>query len=302
MTYRYALLDPRPGADNEPVFASGPLLGIEVTVPALAARCELGNIDPQHSGGDPTRAAIQEALEVELPPPGAVLATVRPDPDALGAMAVLEIRARGGGVSDEVRERVLEIARVDAWRRGPWPGPRELPRPEDPVELEPLTGIGAVVADPGLPLEERVVRMGTWLETGTCPGLAEAEEAVAWEMREALEATSIELAPSGMVAVVRSTHRTGVSLGYRLAPVVVAENPSFVFQGGEPHRKLTIAQYEPGWVDLQEVVAELSAREPGWGGSPTICGSPQGTGCEIPLGDVVEAVEAHLLRRSPGTG
>ncbi len=75
-------------------------LGIEVTRDAFAKRCGLGNIDPQHSDGptDYSRqdsSAIEAALTWELPPDGAKLVTLRYDKDAIGAMAVLMLRADG---------------------------------------------------------------------------------------------------------------------------------------------------------------------------------------------------------------
>ena len=47
--YTYGLLDPRAGVagENLPLLGAA-TLGIEVTVPELARRCGLGNIDPQH--------------------------------------------------------------------------------------------------------------------------------------------------------------------------------------------------------------------------------------------------------------
>lgn len=50
----FALLDPRPipaaAEANDRVFNAGPVLGIEVTVPALAARC-IGNIETPSTRG-----------------------------------------------------------------------------------------------------------------------------------------------------------------------------------------------------------------------------------------------------------
>jgi len=65
MAYKFAILDPRPIPAaieaNDKVFASGPVYGVEVTVPALAKRCTF-NLDPQHTGGDASRAAIEYAV------------------------------------------------------------------------------------------------------------------------------------------------------------------------------------------------------------------------------------------------
>ena len=94
--YGYELLDPRPipaaATANDRVFGFGvPVYGIEVTVPALAARC-VYNLDPQHTGGDANLAAIEAALTEELPPMGTILATIRADLDAVGAMAIIVLR------------------------------------------------------------------------------------------------------------------------------------------------------------------------------------------------------------------
>ncbi|MDD3911597.1 MAG: hypothetical protein PHZ22_05390, partial [Bacteroidales bacterium] len=87
MAYRFELFDPRnvPAAieANDKVFSLGSVYGIEVTVPALAARCA-ANIDPQHVGENVSTAAIEEAVFAELPSEGAVIATVRPDLDSVG--------------------------------------------------------------------------------------------------------------------------------------------------------------------------------------------------------------------------
>src|SRR3990167_785149 len=95
--YQFATIDPRniPAAAeaNDKVFAN-PVYGIEVTVPALAKRCTF-NLDPQHSGGDANRAAIEDALTAELPSEGSTLATVRAGLDAAGSLAIFHLRAKG---------------------------------------------------------------------------------------------------------------------------------------------------------------------------------------------------------------
>ncbi len=143
--YNFKLFDPRPVpaaiATNDQIFAQGPVLGIEVTVPVLAQRCELGNIDPQHTGGDTSTAAIEVALEWPLPPEGAMLATVRADLDSVGAMAVLAMRAEGQITmfledeilgDEELSLRIAAVAAADKSKTEEWQGPRPLPTPEDP--------------------------------------------------------------------------------------------------------------------------------------------------------------------------
>ena len=102
--YQYGLIDPRPIPDaktaNDKLFENPHgVLGIEVTIPAYALRCTLGNIDPQHTDGNKDLAAIELAQTCEIPPSEATMVTVRADLDALGSMALLEYRANGGEIT-----------------------------------------------------------------------------------------------------------------------------------------------------------------------------------------------------------
>lgn len=341
--YIFALLDPRPTAEaaaaNEKVFENPVgVLGIEVTVLALAARCNLGNIDPQHSGMGHC-AAIELVLDHPKPSRGATLVTIRPDLDSIGSMALFSLLGKGviqygslpgsgdeeshtaiysvEGVGDgdvgeivvlpEVMERLDRIAWADRSARGVWQ-PASLPTRENPWprrhDADPqgdpsILGLAAAVSDYKVALADRVALMERWLLAGDEPaGYRERIEAERMELIDALESGDIKLhevkIPAFGIAVVESTHRAAMGLGYCLAPVVVALNPSFRFQGGESHRKFTVAQYEPHYVDLKAAVAELAALEPGWGGSPTIVGSPQGVGSTLTTDRVVEVVSRHF--------
>ncbi len=155
--------------------------------------------------------------------------------------------------------------------------------------------------------------MERWLLTGQEPaGYRQKVEAERLDMISALEKGEIkyqmigrtsvtgdqdeqyffDIAPS--VTVVESTHRAATMIGYALAPVVVALNPAFRIQGGEPHQKFTVCQYKTGYVDLKGALAELQAMEPGWGGSPTIIGSPQGASSALTTDQVVGVVKKHF--------
>lgn len=338
--YNFSILDPRniPAAQaaNDLVFQNPVgVLGIEVTVPALAERCTLGNLDPQHSGGSAEQAAIEaawEILELSLPLEGATMATVRVDVDSVGAMAALEIKAEerqniqstieAGYFEEEARwsshfqyesdkvafwERLKLVAESDRFAKGGWPGQKALPTRENPWPegQTPLAAIGAAVADFKLPLEERVALMRAWLLTGEEPAKYRASyEAERADMIRALEEGRItaRTAADGRVAIVESAHRAATNVGYSLAPIVVALNPEFRFQGGEPHRKFTVAQFEAGYLDLRAAFAGLNeldgaaTPENRWGGTPTVGGSPQGVSSILTADQVVEVVSRHLLR------
>jgi hypothetical protein len=281
-------------------------MGIEVTVPALAKRCNLGNIDPQHSGGDANRAAIEDALTTELPAEGSTLATVRADPDAVGAMAIFNLRTKGESL-ESAMERISIVATSDKFARGGYSGPKPLPTRDNPWIEETATAessrelaaIAAAVMDFKVPLTDRVALMEKWLLTGAEPeSYRVSVEKERSDMINALETGQIkhETRSGGKIAVVESTHRAATSVGYSLAPVVVALNPSFRFQGGDPHRKFTICQFAGGFADLKAATTELAALEQGWGGSPTIAGSPQGVNSELTIEQVIEVVAKHLLK------
>lgn len=211
--YKFAILDPRniPAATaaNDAIFASGSVYGIEVTVPALERRCTF-NLDPQHKDGDVSRAAIEVALTWPLPPEGSTLATVRPDLDAIGSMAIFNLRSNGKlvevyGEADwqyELESRVNIVATADKFARGSWPGRKALPTRENPWDEEtasaessrPLAAIAAAVADFKVPLADRVVAMERWLLTGEEPQQYRAKvEVERRDMITALEGGQVKI-------------------------------------------------------------------------------------------------------------
>lgn len=313
MIYNFATLDPRPGADNSAVLGAD-TLGIEVTIPALAAQCGLGNIDPQHSGTSEHSAAILAALDVPPPPAGATLVTVRPDLDSVGAMAVLELRAGGWSRRDDRMYPAIEaIAKADAFAHGPWPGPRAIPRTMREWSAGAVTttshpylaAAAALVSDRGMPLADRVDAMMHAIRGQIDPRFSP----YAARVREAMDAllasvedgaTIVMQVPGSRICRVISTHFGALDIGYHLAPVVVATNPEMRGPGG-PYRKHTVCQWQTGYADLRAATAALNAAEvesggtPGWGGSATIIGSPQGVDSKLWTDDVADIIKGHLL-------
>jgi hypothetical protein len=304
--YQFATIDPRniPAATeaNDKLFAN-PVYGIEVTVPALAKRC-IGNLDPQHSGGDANRAAIEDALTAELPAEGTTLATVRADLDAVGSMAIFNLRAKGVSL-ESAMERIGKVATSDKFARGGYTGPKPLPTRDNPWNEETATvessrelaAIAAAVMDFKVPLADRVATMEKWLLTGEEPKqYRDSVEKERLDMITALESGTIkhETCSDGRIAVVESTHRAATSVGYSLAPVVIALNPSFKQGPGDPYKKFTICAFEAKFADIKSALTELATLEAGWGGSPTIGGSPQGVSSQLTTEQVVAVVEKHL--------
>jgi len=311
--YSFEILDPRINHPNEQIkeqahlanqtiFEKGNVMGIEVTVPALAEKCDLGNIDPQHSEGNENMAAIEVAETMELPEGEVTFATVRADLDSVGSMALIALRQEGTEITDEIKERVTKIADTDKFNNGPWPGKQELPSKENPWgdDNKELGAIAASTADFKFSMQDRVNTMKQWIQTGEEPeGHRIQVEEERKEMVNALESGEIqvETVTDGGIALVESKHRAGMQIGYSQAPVVVALNPEFGFGDSPKVKKYTIAQFENGFVDLNKVKEDLNEQEPGWGGSPTIIGSPQGESSKLSKEDVAEIVEKYLKEK-----
>ena len=176
--YQYGLIDlrliPEAKSANEKLFANPKgVLGIEVTIPAYAERCTLGNIDPQHTDGNKDLAAIEVAQACDIPPNEASLVSVRADLDALGSMALLKYRASGGEITPEMLVRIEAIAKKDKFARGGWSGKSELPSKENPYpksggesEDRTLSPINARTMDFKVPVGDRVKSMEEYLVQG----------------------------------------------------------------------------------------------------------------------------------------
>lgn len=305
MIYRFAALDPRPSghAANERVLAQR-VLGIEVTIPAWARRCALGNIDPQHLGGDAGTAAIEAALTWPLPDAHTTLATVRADADSIGAMAVLTLRKSGQPIGAQQRARVQVIADADKEASGPWPGARSATTEADLVRE--ATPVMHLAADHTRRLEDRVGMVAEWILDGDDSPAGLVLDGLRYQAYQEAEAAlaSLDVMVWGSVAVVTGTHRLAMTIGYQHAPVVLAANPAFRLAGGEPHLKYTIARWNtqtlPG-MDWAGLVAALNKEDPSvadgsaWGGSTSIIGSPQGVSSGLSRADVTALVQTAVM-------
>lgn len=220
--YQFAIINPR-----NPVVPAN-TLGIEVTIPEVAALCDLGNIDPQHGcsttrvrihdpatgedkgyrldpvvwaghgaidcGGGPRNCLPLAAIDAVIawPPPAApadpgkcvTLATIRPDLDAFGAMAVLALRAAGVDLTADALARVTDVAATDGNTRTTWE-PRPLPTAENPWPaspgsidgIRPLAAIASVCNDRRLSVATRVAIVAAWILGGEDPSAEVVETA-----------------------------------------------------------------------------------------------------------------------------
>ncbi len=308
--FEYITFDPRPAAlAAQTEAAKGKkILGLEVTVPALAQLCVV-NYDPQHTRGVDMSCAMYVAQAMTNGTWDAcrwqfdVLATVRADLDSVAAMAIVTLHSAMELFRID-RSRLILIDTADRFACGRWPGKKPLPSTKDgwgeqagDASTHPeLAAIAAAVSDFKVPLHKRVEWMIDWLETGAEPaGYRERVEAERAATIKALEDGDIKIVDYRQVCYVLSSHRGATMLGYRLAPVVLAEDPRFVFAGGPPHRKYTICAYQAQWCDMKAVLAELAELEAGWGGSATIIGSPQGAHSKLEPKQILKILLRHVL-------
>lgn len=296
--FHYELLDPKLIPEPDPL-----RLGVEVTVPEIAATCGLGNIDPQHGHRASAAAvsAIIASLDWQLPPRGATMVTIRPDADAFGAMAVLTMRSAGVDPDKAMRARIARIDVADRFDHGPWPGVRSLPRTiEEILASVPdpdIAALSALSTDRKLSPSDRVAAIRRWLSEGLVPpahaqAVRQNAEVILRSLR--FGATRIGLCAGEKTARVVSLEWNALKLGYRLAPIVISLNPGHRFCDGTRGRKYTIAQYQAGHLDLHAVAVKLLRHEAGWGGSATIKGSPQDRPSGLSLDHVEKVVSSEL--------
>lgn len=287
--YHFAVLDPRniPAAQqaNQEIInaADGGVYGVEVTVPEIAARCDLGNLDPQHTQGLNIATCVA-ALTCQLPPNGATLVTVRPDADSVLAMAILTMRLLCQG--DDIRtDRVQLIGSADSAPSGPWV--RDYSPPAE------FAQVNAVAMDHRTPIALRVSQLCDWLDG--FDGLPIVTDSADHS------AIDVQLSACGRYAIARAdgpARRGACGAGYRNAPIVIAVNEAFKMRDEAPHRKYTIARWNATHVpmDWDGLLADLNSMEPGWvGAGRSICGSPQGIGSTLTLKQVIAVVERHLV-------
>jgi hypothetical protein len=281
------------------------VLGIEVTDTALADACQLGNIDPQHGfmrrapANLKARSAIEAAIYWPLPPIGATLMTVLPDLDSVGAMAILELRAQGYSVTDEIRSRIDVVTRGDCFDFGSW---EDWVKYHPPIESRAIAFLHSDLYDTEyLALASAVRELGSkrlsaavnlligWLLTGFVP----TEVNAAYLKTQSVIATAwnngaihIKCALSDKLCIIQSELPNALNIGYRYAPVVLAEG---IVSG---RRKLTIAQFSDGYLDFTKLLDLLNRDEPGWGGGKNIIGSPQGKPCQTELDGLIKKISA----------
>jgi hypothetical protein len=324
------ILDPRPTEQDDQIQkiiqakAEGKItIGLEVTIAAFAQHLDY-NIDPQHTDDQQDYSCILACAEGALSKPFSegdrfAFFTVRPDLDSIGAYVVANWLLQCGEselehcISPQAYDRIQSVHRVDCFlNSGKWSACELF---SEGYERPELAAIARCVSDFKATVEYRVAAMEAWLQYGIEPeGYREAYERDRYQVADAIatgatkaqayacdfqsgtdwrpvESVNLGGHDRAGYAYVESELRAATSIGYSKAPVVVAYNPEFPDRNLGKVKKFTICQYALGYCDLKEVFARLNEMEAGWGGSPTIGGSPQGVSSALSPEVVCQVVQ-----------
>lgn len=281
-------------------------LGIEITRADLAARCGLGNIDPQHGlNPHPDSSAIRSSLTYPLPPKGATLVTIRPDADALGAMAVLTARF-------EVKQDLLLHELIEAVHLvdcvGAATALAKNPRITE-YKLE-RDAVQQLVRINSSSVEERVLAVMQIL-TGVMPRHQIEEIASLRPKDDYREFKQTIIVPDKvMLITTRGQYGAARSYGTKRFPVTIICDLEYVMPGADdytPHKRWCIARQEGADViDMKRLKLEINKAEAHvrgldipnleehgltWGGPRNLASSPQGKVSELSDDRIINIVK-----------
>jgi hypothetical protein len=275
---------------NPSEFDGKNVLGIEVTVPEFADKCNLGNLD--HHGencDDNTPSACEQALNIPICkiPMGSTLFTIKPDLDSVTAMAVIISRVSGRPVDTDLVIKAGELDRLGSRFKN---------------KDYRLIAMAKKASDNSINLEDRVRWIQHLFENKIPKNeIKKVIEARMAEYDEAMNEGSDNIKLFGRnneIALVISTRRWAMGRGYEKAPVVVAYNPEYVL----PDNSGTIERYSVGQrygyskLNMKSFISEISQYEEGWNGRTNIVGSPQYKSSKLSPMEVVEIVNRNIIR------
>ena len=293
MNYTFGLLSAdntvHSAANNAQLLGAN-TLGIEVTQTLLARRCGLGNIDPQHGAQtNAASSAIEECLTCALPPKGSVIVTLRPDKDAFGAIAVLELRCAG---KDKKIDQWL-VRWIGALDRMPYRDARvQYPALDEACQQFLIDAMNYIVHSREYELSQKISLLGQILTRE----LSDTELQRLANRREQLEQETFRVDMFGRVAFINAPgrYRSAREYGNRNFPVVVIFDPEHHPDGSESHQRwCVVRQSRPLVFDRKGFLEEINLWEAktrgislevlhdqsyAWGGPNNMVVSAQGVG------------------------
>lgn len=272
------------------------VIGLEITVPELAAACT-ANIDPQHSEGKTAvscaKEIAQNASELlnKYKNSDVVFITNRFDLDSVASYILADRYLSGKPVS--YTPNIAAVNAHDTFQQAAWNGSKPI---EKAFDAQNKTAALASSIKVFALTPDNLKNVADYLDTGNVPeNIMETYRKTQQNIIDKVNNGEIEVSVAGGIAHVKTTLPCATNVGYAYAPVVIAENPAMKLgAAGTPFRKVSICQHEEGYVDMNKLKETLSTKEEGWGGSPTFIGSKQGENCTINFSDIQKAVYANL--------
>lgn len=271
------------------------IVGLEMTVPALAELCDK-NIDPQHTDGNSAQSCVKEVTEnaekylKEYKDKDVVFVTNRVDADSVAAYVSADRYLQGE--PQDYNENVAAINKHDTFSAGKWQGPKPIEKAFDPENK-----IGALASSIKVfsVTQDNIKAVADFIDTGKVDETTMANyQKVQNGIIDRVNSGEIKVEVKGGIANVTTTLPCATNVGYSKAPVVIAINPAAKGPDGKTYRKISICQHDEGYVDMSAIKTALNKEEPGWGGSSTFIGSKQGEDCNIPLEKLLKIVSENL--------
>jgi len=274
------------------------LIGLEITIPEISKKLTF-NIDPQHTWNSEDGITCIEKFRSFLPNVNKMSGKelhvffLKPDLDSISAAAILDIYLDNPLwiLQEGISERICAIAEYDRHGRDSsgrgFYTPTRIPR-----------GLFMYVSGWKNSIYDKVNLTKDWLLDGTFKNINKFNRIADKKLKQSLFNSKTEIIVPKKLVFIRSASRGACGLGYKYAPITIALNPSYRFGIDDSRiygKKWVIAQQSDGYLDMRGVLEELSKLESGWGGSPSIIGSPQDRPSKVLKDDVINIVEQKML-------
>lgn len=283
------------------------IIGIEVTDIEIEQYCSI-SIDPQHGGSNSENKItsieyifnhIEYILDILKTNQKICMTTVKPDSDSIGAMGLLTLFITEKFKLDgDIILRLKAIAKSDRHGRINWKNKKE-----DYFQFENYNvfglpcGLSYMTSDKKLTCSEKVERLINYLETGEFKDIEKYNGIVSKNFKKASKSIKINIIIPGKLCLIESKYRGAISFGYRYAPCVIAKNKYYIFGNDNTKisgKKITIAQYEDKYINMNDLLIQINKLEEGWGGSNVIIGSPIDRPTEINEKKLIKLCKEYL--------
>jgi hypothetical protein len=284
------------------------IIGIEITRKEFKKYCDI-LIDPQHNmNRNITKLTsveyiynnYQDLIDKMKNYKKVMMVTVKTDIDSIASMALLTMTNDDTFKLDgDIVLRLIAIAKSDKHGRENWKNRKNDNFNFDNYNIYGLPyGVQYMCSDYKLKTVTKVKKIIEYLKTGSFDDLTKYNLLVGKNLKKSIKDTTSEIIIPEKLSFVTSRYRGATSKGYQDSPVVIAQNPLFSFGKGNTKlkgTKYTIAQYDEGYVNLNNVLNDILELEEDWGGSSVIIGSPQDKPSKLKKNQLIKIVKNHII-------